>query len=147
MADQYTPDLSRQLIQNAPDAILITDPQGNIVLWNPGAEAIFGYTAEEAVGQPLDLIIPERLRTRHWEGFRGTMTTGLSRYGAKDLLAVPALRRDGSQISCEFSIVPMRGSDGSLVGMGAIMRDITARRNEEKALRERLKALEAAAGN
>jgi nitric oxide dioxygenase len=142
MEEPQTPDLYRQLVHSAPDAVMVTDAQGKITLWNPGAEEVFGYTAEEALGQTLDIIIPERLRNRHWEGFRQTMDTGLSRYGAKDLLTVPAYRRDGSQFSCEFSIAPLRGEDGRLVGMGAILRDITARRNEEKALRERLAALE-----
>lgn len=142
MANMQIPDLAARFIQNAPDAVLITDVRGNILLWNPGAEAVFGYTAEEAVGQTLDLIIPERLRPRHWEGFHNTAATGTSRYGAKELLSVPALRRDGTQISCEFSLAPMRGDDGTLLGMGAILRDVTARRKEEKALRERLAALE-----
>ena len=142
MEELQTSDLYRQLIRSAPDAVMITDAQGKIILWNPGAEAVFGYTTGEALGKTLDLIIPERLRHRHWEGFRQTMDTGVSRYGAKDLLTVPACRRDGTQFSCEFSIAPLRGEDGRLVGMGAILRDISARRNEEKALRERLAALE-----
>jgi nitric oxide dioxygenase len=142
MNELQTSDLYRQLVHSAPDAVMVTDAQGKIILWNPGAEAVFGYTADEALGKPLDIIIPERLRQRHWEGFRQTMDTGLSRYGAKDLLTVPAHRRDGTQFSCEFSIAPLRGEDGRLFGMGAIMRDVTARRNEEKSLRERLAALE-----
>ncbi len=142
MKDLKSSDLPLALIRNAPDAVMATDAEGKIVLWNPGAEAVFGYSAAEALGKTLDLIIPERLRPRHWEGFRQTMDTGLSRYGAQDLLTVPAIRRDGTQFSCEFSIAPLRGEDGALVGMGAIMRDITMRRNEERALRDRLAALE-----
>lgn len=136
------PDLATRLIQSAPDAILVTDRRGIIILWNPGAEAVFGYTADEALGQTLDLIIPEKLRPRHWEGFRQTAQTGKSRYGARDLLTVPALRRDGTQISCEFSLAPLPGEDGAMCGMGAILRDVSPRRKEEKDLKERLAALE-----
>lgn len=142
MTNTLLPDLAARLVQSAPDAVLVTDMKGKIVLWNPGAEAVFGYTAEEAIGQTLDIIIPERLRARHWEGFRQTAGTGKSRYGAQELLSVPALRRDGSQISCEFSLAPLRGEDGAMTGMGAILRDVSVRRKEEKILKERLAALE-----
>ena len=142
MTEQHAGELARQLVQNAPDAVLVTDREGIIRLWNPGAETVFGYPAEEAVGSSLDIIIPERLRPRHQEGFVAVMATGKSRYGAQDLLSVPALRRDGSQISCEFSIAPIRDAEGAMIGMGAILRDVTARHKKEKALKERLAALE-----
>lgn len=142
MTEEQSSELARDLIQSAPDAVLATDREGIIRLWNPGAEALFGYPAAEALGRTLDIIIPERLRPRHWDGFRATMATGKSRYGAQELLSVPALRRDGSQISCEFSIAPLKGEDGTLVGMGAILRDVTPRHKKEKALKERLAALE-----
>ena len=145
MTDSLHGDLPRLLVAGVAEAILFCDTKGNIRLWNGGAEAMFGYRAEEALGQSLDLIIPERLRPRHWEGYWKTMATGDTRYGAQDLLAVPALRRDGSQLSCEFSIVLLRGEDGRPLGVGAVMRDVSARRKEEKALKDRLAALEKAA--
>ncbi len=133
--------LYQQIIQNAPEAIIFVDREGNIGLWNSGAAAIFGYSAEEALGQQLDLIIPERQRKRHWEGFHKTMQTGVTKYGA-ELLSVPALRKDGTRISIEFSIVLIRDEAGRLTGVTAIMRDVTARRQQEQALKERLAGLE-----
>ena len=56
------------LVATAPDAIIASGADGKIVLWNAGAERIFGWTEAEALGRSLDLITPERLRARHWEG-------------------------------------------------------------------------------
>jgi len=103
---------------------------------------MFGFPAPEALGQSLDLIIPENLRARHGEGYRRVMAEGSSKY-AQDLLAVPALRRDGSRLSVEFTIVLVRGEAGEILGTGAIIREVTARRQQEKEMRERLAALEA----
>jgi PAS domain S-box-containing protein len=128
-------DCHRRLVEGAPDAILISDADGIIRYWNPGAARIFGFTAREAVGKPLDIIIPTALRERHWRGYAETIRTGRTRYGAGDLLAVPALRKDGTRISVEFSIIPFRDAAGRMTGMGAIMRDVTRRFEELKALR------------
>ncbi len=125
------------IVADAPDAILYTDRDGVIRFWNGGCERIFGFTSEEAVGQSMDIIIPENLRARHWHGHAETMRTGQTRYGAGDLLSVPALRKDGSRISVEFSIIPFHDSDGAISGMAAIMRDVTKRFEEMKMLRKR----------
>jgi len=90
--------LCGQIVEKAQDGVIYSDREGVIRLWNSGAERIFGYSTGEALGQSLDLIIPEPLRTRHWEGYGKVMETGKSRYES-DLLAVPALRKDGSRIS------------------------------------------------
>ena len=134
--------LCRTIVDNAPDAVIVGDRDGNILLWNAGAEAVFGFDAAEAMGRPMDLIIPENLRARHWDGYRRTMATGATKYGAKDLLAVPAVRKDGARISIEFSIVPLRDEAGALAGVAAIIRDVTERWKREKALKERVAALE-----
>lgn len=137
-----TPEwLSQQIVQNAPDAIVVADREGTIRLWNAGAVAIFGYRADEAVGGSLDLIIPERQRARHWDGYRRVMATGVTRYG-RDLLAVPAVRKDGSRISLEFTILPLRDAGGDIAGVAAILRDVTERWEQDRALRQRLAALE-----
>ncbi|HXG20386.1 MAG TPA: PAS domain S-box protein [Methylomirabilota bacterium] len=139
-----TPEwLSQHIVHKAPEAIIFADQQGVIRLWNEGATAIFGYSVEEAVGQNLDLIIPERHRGRHWEGYRRVMETGVTRYGAADLLAVPALRKDGTRISLEFSIVLVRDEQDRLRGIAAIMRDVTKRWQQERERQARLAALEA----
>lgn len=133
----------REIIDGSPDAIILGDAEGNIRLWNEGAERIFGYTAAEAVGQSMDIIIPERLRARHWEGYKKTMATGQSRYGAGDLLAVPAITKDGRNISIEFTIQMLHGSRGEILGPVAILRDVTQRFLRDKELAKRIKELEA----
>ncbi len=127
--------LARTILTEAADAIVYAARDGTIGFWNRGAERIFGFSAAEALGQRLDIIIPEGLRARHWAGFDETMRTGQSRYGAGDVLAVPGLRKDGTRISLEFTIVPIRDADGTLAGIAALLRDVTARFNELRALR------------
>jgi PAS domain S-box-containing protein len=134
--------LCRSIVEAAQDGIVFADRDGVIRLWNAGAETIFGYPPEQALGQRLDLIIPENLRARHWEGYRRVMASGATRY-ALELLKVPALRRDGTRISLEFTVVPVRGASGEILGVGAIIREVTERWRQERALRERLAALEA----
>lgn len=136
-------DLHRTLVREAPDAIVYADAQGLITFWNKGAERIFGFVAAEAVGRSLDIIIPENLRPRHWHGYAETMRTGQTRYGAADLLAVPALRKDGSRISIEFTILPFKGPAGQIVGIAAILRDATKSFETIKALRQELAVLRA----
>ncbi|MVT67995.1 PAS domain S-box protein [Bradyrhizobium pachyrhizi] len=125
------------LLKGASDAIVATDVEGRITLWNPGAVRLFGFSAEEAIGQSLDLIIPENLRARHWAGFRHTMATGTSRYGQGDLLSVPALTRHGTRISVEFTIVMLHDAARKVAGTVAVMRDVTKRFEELKELRRR----------
>lgn len=135
--------LYRQIVERSPDAIVFGDARGVIRLWNAGAEAIFGFSAEEAIGQSLDLIIPERLRPRHWEGYDKVMATGQSRYSRGDLLAVPAITKDGRTISIEFTIQMLTGAGGEILGPVATIRDVTKRFQREKDLARRLKELEA----
>jgi PAS domain S-box-containing protein len=125
-----------KLLQTTPDAVIYADAEGKILFWNQGAERIFGFSQAEALGQPLDIIIPENLRARHHAGHAKTMRTGETRYGAGETLAVPALRKDGSRISVEFTIVPFRDAAGAMVGIAATMRDVTARFEEMRALRK-----------
>lgn len=133
--------LSERIVKNNSDAILFADHEGLIRLWNEGAEAMFGYSAAEAEGKSLDLIIPENLRGRHWEGYHKVMASGVTRYGT-ELLAAPGIKKDGTRLSLEFSMVIVKGEEGAVLGTGAIIRDITVRFQKEKALKERLKALE-----
>jgi PAS domain S-box-containing protein len=138
--------LYQQIIEGAQDAIIFADKEGIIRLWNSGAEAIFGYSAEEAIGETLDLIVPEKLREKHWEGYRKVMDTGVTKYGS-DILAVPALKKDDSRISVEFTIVLLKDDTGKPQGTAAIMRDMTERWQKEKELKKRLAELEAEAPN
>jgi PAS domain S-box-containing protein len=133
----------RRIVEGSPDAIILGDREGVIRLWNAGAEAMFGFTADEAIGESMDVIIPERLRPRHWEGYAKTMETGTSRYGRGDLLAVPAVRKDGATISIEFTIQMLKDGDGRISGAVATIRDVTKRFQREKEQARRLKELEA----
>jgi PAS domain S-box-containing protein len=122
------------------DAIIAADREGIIHFWNSGAGRLFGYSPDEAISRSLDFIIPERLRQRHWDGYRRVMQTGKSRYGESDVLSVPAVRKDGTIISVEFTVVPLQNA-GRMIGMVAIMRDVTSRFNEMRALRRKLAEL------
>jgi len=135
--------LAEALLHSASDAIIATDREGRITFWNPGAERIFGFTAGEANGQSLDLIIPENLRARHWSGFRHTMATGTSRYGHGDLLSVPGLTKDGRKISVEFTIVLLRDGAQAVAGTVAVLRDVTKRFEELRELKRRLAGADA----
>lgn len=138
--------LCRKIVEEVPDAIVFADREGIIRVWNAGAGAMFGYGAAEAVGRTLDLIIPEKMRERHWEGYRQVMETGVTKYG-KELLAVPGLRKDGTRISLEFSVAMIRGEDGSLEGVVAVMRDVTARWLKEQEEKKRRASTEAHPGS
>lgn len=133
--------LLQQMMDDAGDALLMVDLQGIIRYWNRGAEHLFQYPSAEALGQSLDLIIPENLRQRHWDGFHRVMTSGETKY-ATALLTSPGMRRDGSRLSLEFSVVLLRDETGEIAGCGAVMRDVTERWQREKELRERLKNCE-----
>lgn len=132
------PGLGDALLNSASDAIIATDREGRITFWNPGAERIFGFSAGDATGKSLDLIIPENLRARHWEGFCRTMETGIGRYGHGDLLSVPGLTRDGRRISVEFTIVLLHDGQQAISGTVAVMRDVTKRFEEVRELRRQL---------
>lgn len=124
------------LVKSMTDAVIYADEKGLIRVWNHGAERIFGFAEAEALTQSLDIIIPEKLRRRHWDGFEKTMRTGKTRYDSGALLAVPAIRKDGRRISIEFTIVPFRGETGEMVGIAAVMRDVTRQFEEMRALRK-----------
>jgi PAS domain S-box-containing protein len=131
-----------ELVAAMGDAVVVTDAGGAITLWNPGAERIFGFSQSEALGRSLDLIIPERLRGRHWDGFHKTMQTGHTRYGT-DLLRVPAVDKAGRALSIAFTVALLRSEDGKPAAIAAVIRDETSRFNEERSLRKRLAELEA----
>lgn len=141
----HTPmPLAERIVQNAPDAIIVSDSSGRITLWNAGAERLFGYSAAEALSQTLDMLIPEAQRKRHWDGYQHVMRTGVTKYGTQ-LLRVPAIRKDGSRFSIAFTVGLLKGTDGTVEGIFAIMRDDTERWETEKELRKRVAALEQAA--
>jgi len=132
-----------QLVTVIGDAIIVAEVGGAITLWNPAAVRMFGFTEQEALGQPLDMIIPERLRQRHWEGFHQTMLTGETKYGT-DLLRVPAVDKSGRSMSVAFTVALLFSAAGKPAAIAAVIRDETRRFNEERNLRKRLAELDAA---
>jgi PAS domain S-box-containing protein len=144
MSSENHETLCRRIVESSPDAVVFSDQDGIIRIWNAGAEAIFGYSAEEAVGEMLDIIVPEKMRERHWEGYFRVMKTGVTKYG-KDLLSVPGIRKDGKRVSLEFSVALIRDEDGVFLGVSAVMRDVTDRWQKEREMKERLAELESVA--
>jgi len=130
-----------RLVADSPEAVIYADAAGFIRFWNAAATRIFGFAEGEAIGARLDLIIPERLRNRHWDGYNKVVGGARSHYGDGALLAVPAVHKDGRQISIEFTILPLRNDAGPLLGIAAFLRDATTRFEETRALRRELAAL------
>ena len=133
--------LEAELIANAGEAFIVADAGGVIRFWNPAAEAMFGYSRDEAIGETLDLVVPEKQRKAHWDGYHRTMATGVTKYGGKTL-SVPAIRADGERISVSFTVSLLLADDGSVLGIGAIMRDVTTEWEEKRAARRRMAELE-----
>ena len=134
------------LVAALGDAIVVSGADGKITLWNAAAERIFGYTRAEALGESLDLIIPQRLRQRHWDGYDKTMASGITKYGT-DVLRVPAVDKQGRSLSIAFSVALLHGTDGKVASIAAVIRDETSRFNDERALKKRLAELEAKSGD
>jgi PAS domain S-box-containing protein len=130
-----------ELVRSIGDGVVISDAKGVIIYWNPAAQRIFGFTESEALGKTLDLIIPERLRARHNEGYDHSMETGTTRYGDK-LLTVPALHKSGNPLSIAFTVSMIFDEHGKASAVTAVIRDDTARFTEERALRKRVTELE-----
>ena len=135
---------SRKLVEAIGDAVIAADPGGAITLWNPAAERMFGHTEAEALGQSLDLIIPQRQQQRHWDGYHKTMETGQTRYG-NDVLRVPAVHKDGHTLSIAFTVAMLHSPDGKVSAIVAVVRDESARFAEDRNLRKRLTELESQA--
>jgi len=137
MAEQFDP---AQFLSVTGDAVVAANARGEIIYWNPAATRIFGYTQDEALGHALDLIIPERLRERHWTGYDQVMKSGETRYGS-DVLRVPALHKDGRALSIAFTVALLRAPDASWI-IAATIRDETQRWQEERQLKQRIAELE-----
>lgn len=127
------------ILNAAADAVVVCDRDGIICCWNPGAVRIFGFTVADAIGSSLDIIIPERLQGRHWDGFHTMISSGKSRYPEGHLLSAPGRRKNGSQVSIEFTVVTLKDANGAVSNIVALMRDVTARFEEMKALRKQVR--------
>ena len=132
----------KALVAAMGDAVMVCDAQGAVLLWNPACERMFGFTEAEALGRSMDLIIPERLRGRHWEGYHKTMATGITKYGT-DLLRVPAVDKQGRSMSIAFTVALLHAPDGKVSAIASVIRDETVRFNDERVLKKRVAELEA----
>jgi len=134
----------QQLVEAIGDAVVVCDAAGAIIVWNDAAVRMFGFTRDDALGQSLDLIIPERQRQRHWDGYNKSMATGETRYGS-DVLRVPALHKEGRTLSIAFTVAMLYDDAHKVTAIVAVVRDETVRWAEERQLRTRVAQLEAAA--
>jgi PAS domain S-box-containing protein len=136
-------ELREMLIEQAPDAVIFADQRGVIREWNPAAERIFGYPRSEALGESLDLIVPERFREAHWQGYDRALSEGQTKYSGK-ALPTRSARKDGSTIYVELTFAIVHDPTGSVIGALAHARDITERWAQERQQRERIRELEQA---
>lgn len=130
------------LVAAIGDAVVVCDTAGRVVVWNAAAERMFGFTRAEALGQRMDMIVPERLRKRHWEGYDQSMLSGKTRY-AHDVLRVPAVDKAGRAMSIAFTVFMLYDAEGRVTACGSVIRDETERFAEDRALRKRVAELEA----
>jgi PAS domain S-box-containing protein len=133
--------LFRAIAEQAPDAIIFVDTKGVVRFWNESAKAVFGYSADEALGRSLDLIIPERLRRAHWDAFQRAIEIGQTKLG-RQAFATRAVHKDENRLYVELSFAVVKDMAGTVAGALGIARDITSRYVSDSALRERLSELE-----
>lgn len=131
-----------KLVNALGDAVVVCDKAGTITFWNTGAERMFGFTKAEAEGASLDIIIPEKQRKPHWNGYNVTMETGRTKYGS-DVLRVPALTKSGATISIAFTVALLHDAEGKVSAIASVMRDETERFNRDRAMRKKINELEA----
>jgi PAS domain S-box-containing protein len=132
-----------RIVQQAPDPIIFADLEGVIRVWNAAAEAMFGHTAPEALGQTLDLIIPERFREQHWTGYDRALAARDTKYRGQ-VLTTRSMRKDGTTMYLELSFAIITGDDGASIGAMAQARDVTERFERERAARAQARATEQA---
>lgn len=135
-------NLPAALVEHLADAVIFADRDGLIQLWNPGAQAVFGYSSDEVLGRRLDVIVPERLRAGHWAAFDAAIETGKMKHG-RESMTTRSMHKDGSDLYLDLSFALVKGTNGRVLGAVAVARDITKRFRAEKESRRRLAELEA----
>ncbi|BAL23901.1 PAS domain S-box protein [Azoarcus sp. KH32C] len=131
---QDTLALEGRILEQMAEALIYSDRDGIIRRWNRAAETMFGHPASDALGQSLDLIIPENLRAAHWRGFDAAMKSGATRLHGRPTLT-RALHRSGSRLYVEMSFALVTDETGKAIGSVAVARDVTDRVEREKAAR------------
>ena len=130
------PSLDAKIIGDAADALIYADRAGVIVRWNAASSLLFGFSAEEALGRSLDIIIPEHLRPAHWKGFEAAIATGVMRLAGRPTLT-RALHKDGRRLYIEMTFALVRDDAGGVLGSVAMARDVTERVERERAAKAR----------
>ena len=133
-APQTDSPLAERVLACMMEAVIHADRQGLIALWNPAAETMFGFSAAEAIGQSLDIIIPERLREAHWRGFHAAIASGKTRLNGRPTVT-RALHKSGATLYVEMSFAMVCATSGEVIGSVAVARDATERVQREKAAR------------
>jgi PAS domain S-box-containing protein len=129
------------LVESVADAVIFADSLGLITVWNPGAEAVFGYSADEVLGQRLDVIIPEHLQARHWAAFDTAIRTGQMKH-RRESIATRSVRKDGGDLYVDLTFALVKDKEGAVLGAVAVARDITRRFQAEKRAGQRIAELE-----
>jgi len=130
-----TGTLHEAIVAQVPEAIIAADRDGMITVWNAGAEALFGFARDEALGASLDLIIPERLRAAHWAGMRRAITARRTQ-GGPQVRTTRGVHKSGRPLYVDLSFALLTDAAGEVVGAVAVGRDATARWLEERARRQ-----------
>ena len=133
-APQTDSTLAGRVLACMMEAVIHADRQGLIALWNPAAETMFGFSTAEAIGQSLDIIIPERLREAHWRGFHAAIASGRTRLNGRPTVT-RALHKSGATLYVEMSFAMVCATSGEVIGSVAVARDATERVQREKAAR------------
>jgi PAS domain S-box-containing protein len=141
MPTNYPSDLAEALVESLADAVIFADRAGLIQRWNPGAQAVFGYSEDEVLGHSLDVIIPERLRPSHWDGFHTAIESGTMKHG-RDSMTTKSIHKDGRDLYLDLSFALVKDGSGQVLGAVAVARDITARFQAERESRRRIAELE-----
>ena len=131
--------LAGDIVACMHEAVILADLKGVVVVWNHGAETLFGFTADEAIGQTVDLIIPEKMRKAHWDGFNKAVEHG-DTLSAKGSRMTRALQKSGEPLYVDMSFAMVRNAAGELTGSIAVARDATARFMAERAARQQAPA-------
>ena len=129
-----SPQLAEWIVDQVADALIYADREGRIVRWNHAASAVFGFSAAEALGESLDIIIPEHLREPHWRGFNAAIARGATRLAGRPTVT-RGLRKDGSKLYVEMTFALVKDPSGAVVGSVAMTRDVTERTEKERAAR------------
>ncbi|MFC7518800.1 PAS domain-containing protein [Herbaspirillum sp. GCM10030257] len=129
--------LYQRILESMPEALILSDLEGTIKIWNAGAASLFGYASDEALGRSLNLIIPDHLRKAHWDGFHQAIMRGSTAHGKRSAIT-RSLHKGGQQLYVDMSFAVVSDSDGKIIGALAVARDATERYVEERNLRRQL---------